>query len=392
MAISTDTAVYPKVPFDRVRNWLFDSALPIWASNGFDAETGVCRERLALDGSVEDPGFRRIRALARQIYVYSHAQTLDWNGPAAEIADASLRYLNHMAWQGAQAGWARRLDQQGQISDSAPDLYDNAFALFALGWRYKVTGEACHLERAIETLDFLSTRQRAADGLGFIESPETTGQRIQNPHMHLLEALLVLASCSDHPAFLDEADRIVELFQTRLVDPATGALREIYAPGWGHTDDAQGRSTEPGHQFEWVWILTQYERFKRRDVDATIRALFEFAERHGIEAETGLTFDEVRDDGRVTRGSFRSWPQTETLKGYLAMGERTGRFDHARIAQVIDNLFEFYLATDPPGLWIDQLDENRVGVSTFTPATTLYHLFLAFAELLRLEPQIRAEG
>ncbi|WP_417481974.1 AGE family epimerase/isomerase [Maricaulis sp.] len=392
MAISANMAAHHEIQFDRVRNWLFDSALPMWATNGFDRETGVCRERLALDGTIEDPGFRRIRALARQIYVYSHAEALGWDGPAAEIADASLNFLNRMAWQGPQAGWARRLDQQGQISDSAPDLYDNAFALFALGWRYKVTGEARHLERAIETLDFLTTRQRAADGLGFIESPETTGQRIQNPHMHLLEALLVLASCSEHPDFLNEADRIVELFQTRLVDPATGALREFYAPGWAHTADAQGRSTEPGHQFEWVWILTQYEKFNRRDVDTTIRALFEFAERHGIEPDTGLTFDEVRDDGKVTRGSFRSWPQTETLKGYLAMGERTGSFNHARISRVIDNLFEHYLATDPPGLWIDQLDENRAGASTLTPATTLYHLFLAFAELLRLEGEIRAAG
>lgn len=390
MTYSDDALASQNINFEQVRNWMFKSALPMWAANGFDPDVGVCRERLKLNGGIDDPDFRRTRALARQIYVFSHAQQLGWEGPAAELADASLTFLNRVAWQGPHKGWARRLDQAGQVTDSTPDLYDNAFALFALGWRYKVTHVQAHLARAVETLDFLKAHLRSEDGLGFVETAANPGHRIQNPHMHLLEALLVLAGCSDHPDFLTEADRIVELLQTRLVDPSTGALREFYAPGWEYTADTLGRETEPGHQFEWVWILSEYEKFNRRNVENTILALFQFAEEHGIEPDSGLTFDKVRDDGAVLHPTFRSWPQTETLKGYLAMGERTGKFDRPRIAKVIGNLFDFYLATDPPGLWMDQLDGQRAGVSTFTPASTLYHLFLAFAELLRLEPKIRA--
>ncbi len=379
------------IQFDKVRSWMFDFALPLWSEAGFDRRHGVCRERLNLNGTISDPGYRRIRALARQVYVYSHAQKLGWSGPANEVADSTLQFMSRMAWQGPEAGWAKRLDQSGGVSDGSYDLYDNAFALFALGWRYKVTGDRRHLARATETLEFLCCHMRSKDGLGFIESSTRSSRRIQNPHMHLLEALLVLASCSDRPIFLTEADHLVELVQTRLVDPTTGALREFYGPSWSYIDDEFGCTTEPGHQFEWVWILSQYEKFNRKSVGSTIDALFNFAERHGIEASSGLTFDEVREDGCVLRPTFRSWPQTETLKGYLAIGERSGHFDRIRIAKIVSNIFQFYLATTPAGLWVDQLDKNKSGVSRFTPATTLYHLFLAFAELLRLESRLKTK-
>ena len=380
------------IRFSDVTNWMDQHALPFWATTGYDADRQVCRESLALDGSINDPGFRRIRALARQVYVYSHAEMLDWNGPAAAIAETTLDFMTRHGWQGPDKGWASRLDDSGRVIDGTPDLYDQAFALFALAWRFRATGETAYLDLADQTLDFITDKMRAPDGLGYLEQvPPTSDERCQNPHMHLVEALIVLAHCRRSTRYLELATTIVDLYEFRIVDSDSGALREIFGPGWNVLASEAGQITEPGHQFEWVWILNEYEKAGGRKVDALTDKLFKFATSHGLAPETGLTYDQVLDNGQVAKGSFRSWPQTETLKALLAMGERTGKFELNRIAQVVDNVFQYYLAHKPIGTWIDQLNSGREPTSTYIPSTTLYHIYLAFAELRRLEPAIRSQ-
>ena len=51
-------------------------------------------------------------------------------------------------------------------------------------------------------------------------------------------------------------------------------------------------------------------------------------------------------------------------------------------------LFDTHLATAVPGLWIDAFDAEGRPQSANAPASSLYHLFLAFAEVLRLEARL----
>jgi mannose/cellobiose epimerase-like protein (N-acyl-D-glucosamine 2-epimerase family) len=43
-----------------------------------------------------------------------------------------------------------------------------------------------------------------------------------------------------------------------------------------------------------------------------------------------------------------------------------------------------YLAHEPRGTWIDAFDAEGKSVVSTIPASTLYHVFLAFAEVLRV--------
>lgn len=90
--------------------------------------------------------------------------------------------------------------------------------------------------------------------------------------------------------------------------------------------------------------------------------------------------------------AHRAWPQTEALKAELAHGEFTGEWDRARIAVLTDLLLDRYLATVPAGGWVDGFDAEGRRQPDHIPASTFYHLFLAFAELLRLRPALEAEG
>jgi len=47
-----------------------------------------------------------------------------------------------------------------------------------------------------------------------------------------------------------------------------------------------------------------------------------------------------------------------------------------------------YLATDVPGLWMDQFDADGRGMTEFVPASTLYHVMVAFRELVLFAEEV----
>ncbi len=379
-----------EVPFAEVRAWMFDHALPFWGTTGVDRRRGGFFEELDLHGRPTAVAYKRTRAMCRQIYVFSHAALLGW-GDGNALAAMGYEYLVSRAWMGPDKGWARRLTADGAVLDPTPDLYDLAFVLFALSWHYKASGDGEVLRRAHATLDFIERRMTHSGGQGFVHEWPASGPRVQNPHMHLLEASLVAFDATGDGRFRDCARSLVELFHTSFFDGRT--LAEYFTEDWCRLPNEQGRLVEPGHQFEWAWILANYQRLTGVDLSREASALVLFAERYGVDPATHVTFNQVRDDGTpVDRGS-RSWPNTERIKGHLALFELDGRTDAVpAVAGSARLLLDRYLAVSPRGSWIDHFDADRHPISTTAPTSTLYHVFLAFAEILRLEPRLTVLG
>jgi N-acylglucosamine 2-epimerase/mannose-6-phosphate isomerase len=94
----------------------------------------------------------------------------------------------------------------------------------------------------------------------------------------------------------------------------------------------------------------------------------------------------------VLDGGSRSWPNTERIKGQLALFELFGRDTRDAVAGSARVLLDRYLAVTPRGSWIDDFDRSGRPIATAAPTSTLYHVFLAFAEILRLEPRLAALG
>ena len=59
--------------------------------------------------------------------------------------------------------------------------------------------------------------------------------------------------------------------------------------------------------------------------------------------------------------------------------------------ETLSLLFNRYLAVEPRGSWMDQFDGEGRPIAKAVPASILYHLFLCFSEVLRLEPQLTAQ-
>jgi N-acylglucosamine 2-epimerase/mannose-6-phosphate isomerase len=373
--------------FSEVRTWLIDEAFPFWARNGVDPATGAFVESMTLAAQDAKPGFLRTRVVARQIYAFSHGSLIGYDS-GLETARRGYEFLTSNAWLGDEGGWGRLLSPTGEVIDPTPDLYDLAFVLFALAWYQRAGGGDDAADWSRRTLRFIETQMRHPSGEGFYTAKPEPGWRQQNPHMHLLEATLAQMAVDKSACWRAIADELVALFRRRFFDPQTGVLREFYDAAWTAAPGADGRRVEPGHQLEWGWILSRYGQLTGVDLSDEIRQLIDFAEAYGVDPKTHRVYDAVLDDGTPLETSSRLWTNCERIQGAVALYEVDGVDPRRVFAETANVIMRRYLRTAPAGAWIDHLSEDGAQIASKIPASSLYHLTIAFAEMLRIAPRL----
>lgn len=349
--------------------WLRDGAWPLWLEHGLDRARGGFHEHLHPATLACDAEFRRLRVAARQIYVFSAAHRHGFRG-ADEAVEMGIAFLRRHARQ-PEGGYAWRFDLDGRVLDARRDLYDHAFVLLALASATAVLPAAPLREEALALLSFLDDRMRHPAG-GWLEGLPHAPPRRQNPHMHLLEALLAAHGAFGDELFLDRAREVVALFLGRLFDARAGALPEFFTEDLAPLTEDGRFAVEPGHHHEWAWLLDRFARVAGRDerTEAAAARLIAFAEAHGVHPELGTAMDTVWSDGAPRDRSCRLWPQTERLKALVLARGEAGR-------AAAEPALSRYLLPDPPGLWHERLRPDGSPVEEPAPASSLYHLTCA---------------
>jgi mannose-6-phosphate isomerase len=341
----------------RLERWLSTSALPVWQVLGIDQDKGGFFEALEQDARPWI-GPRRARVQPRQAYAFATAGAAGWAGPWRAGAYFAMDLFER--WYRRPDGLFRTLaGPDGEVLDDRAMIYDQAFALLA--W-----SALKREEQALTLLDALSPRRHHMGG--FVEEGE---QRFQsNPHMHLLEAAIGWIKAGGGGAWRALGEEVVELAVTKFIDGETGALREFFDRRW--RPDSTSLRIEPGHQFEWAWLLLRWGELTG---DARARAAAEglyAVGLRGVDWGRGVVVDSL--DGPVTAQGARLWPQSEWLKAALALG----RADDARQAA---RALSAYLETPVRGLWRDKRTPDGGFVDEPAPASSLYHLVVAILEL-----------
>lgn len=375
------------------REWA-DAALLALIDTARDRRHGGYVERFDWSGAPLDPGFKRVRVTGRQTYVFAHAAIGGTHG-AYEAASHGAAFLKSRCLR-ADRQFASRLTTAGAMLDATADLYDIAFGLFALAWWYKLSGDAHAVEIAEASLAHLCDTMRSPSGRGFLAREGDAGPHKQNPHMHLFEAAIFLSAFTGSGKARSLADDLFDLAKNTLHDPATGTLPEFFDAEWRPDAGSGSIRVEPGHHYEWVWLLCRYgEMAGEPEAFAIADRLFAFAQAHGHDPATGLIRDAVDPAGRVLAPDLRIWPNTEYLKAQIAMRERLGEgpgFDDAAMMANLTRIFRYFLTPQlsgptaelPEGLWIDYLEHRSLKPKCdHIPVSTMYHLMFGFAEVLR---------
>jgi len=366
--------------------WIADRALPTWSTRGFDAAAGRFRERLDATGAPVDVPHRAM-VQARQIYVFAHAHQLGWfdeGGRLAEQAMASLRRDFAEASAG-EASFAFSIEPRGRtVVSAARDAYAHAFVLFAIAWLYRVNGDASLLRLADQTNAFIKARLVDARHGGVFDAPPVAArEKRQNPLMHLLEAYLALERAAPGRGFLEDAGGLIDLFKTRLFRAEPGVLLEYFAEDWSPpADSAMAGVFEPGHHFEWVWLLREYQLLSGDPMRPWSDRLYEVARAHGVAAD-GLVYDELATNLTVRKRSHRVWPHTEGIKAAAARHADGDAGALPFAESMARGLLQHFLDRPFAGGWVDHVDEAHAPLVGYVPASSLYHLFFAAAEAAR---------
>jgi mannose-6-phosphate isomerase len=355
-------------------DWLTGSALPVWAERGFDAAAGRFRERLDSTGNpVKVP--HRAMVQARQIFVFAHAAEQGWSpegGRLAEIAMASL--LRDFAEDaGTQTSCAFSIDPDTRtIVSPVRDAYAHAFVLFSIAVLYRLNGDARLLHTADRIVRF--TEQELGDPThgGLFDALPAPAEKRQNPHMHLLEACLFLERAAPGRGYLERAAHLIALFKRHFFHD--GLLLEYFAPDW--SVPAGRAAWEPGHHFEWVWLLGDYAALTGEDQTPWMDALYTNATAHGIAAD-GLIVDDLAPDRTIRKPSHRVWPHTEAIKAAATRHAAGDPAAHGLADDMATALMTHFLDRPFAGGWIDHIAADGAPLVDYVPASTLYHLVLA---------------
>ena len=364
----------------RVRRWLNEAAWPLWIARGLDRD-GLFFEQLDFAGRPDLTACRRTRVQGRQLFAFARALAAGHEG-AREAIGRALPTIEARCWgPDGKPGWIHMLTPDGEPLDTLRDTYDQAFVLFGLAAARRMGFEHAGV-LAERTMAFLDASIADPKAGGYLEGLPASLPRRSNPHMHLMEAMLALHEVGTELGvpgrrWLERAERIAALFESRFFDHAAGTLGEYFTRDLILARGQSGESVEPGHHFEWSWLLHRLADAGGRNYRFQARTLYEFGLRHGIGA-SGFAIDECSKSGRALRQTRRTWPQTELIKAHLANGA------YGEAARVTDMLLDSYLATQVPGLWVDQFDANGEPRAEVVPASTLYHLVVAFEDLLRV--------
>lgn len=314
------------------------------------------------------------------MYVYAVAHRRRWHPEGPQAVAHGWRFLQSRLRQ-RPGHYASAVDVSGNVVDHRFDLYEQAFALFGLAAAQQAGIAGAEPEiAATELLSHLMAVYRHPFA-GFEEAVPPSAPLLSNPHMHLFEASIAwarLVGLQRASCWAGLADELAELCLSRLIDPRTGAIAELYDSQWRPLADASQR-VEPGHQFEWGWLMMSWglDRREHRLVDAG-RRLIDLGESTGIGTPCGLVVNELHRDLSVKDDAARLWPQAERVRAWcLRLSSARSALERdlatVRLESALKGLGQF-LDREPRGLWYEQLSAGGVRVAGNCRASSLYHI------------------
>ncbi|MFY1666449.1 AGE family epimerase/isomerase [Pseudomonas sp. Pseu.R1] len=356
--------------FARVQQHFMDVIVPLWQGPGWNADMALPYEALDAQHQPLPPQRYRAMACARQLFLFSSFIGNPQVPNAKARAAALFRSLQQHFHDAEHGGWFYSIDPEGAPLDRRKDLYTHAFIVFACAHYWAKVREP--LVESVLNAALHIVAERFADGDGLYESvlaedwSSLDAGPLQNPLMHLAEAFLAVVEVREDADTLDALDALAEGMQRRFVDAAKGVMLE-------QPLDAVDNWSEPGHQFEWFYLLESSEHLRGTPLHQSLTTAFAHAEAQGVDPITGAVVASLDVEGAVKDGTQRIWAQAEYLRALTLRPD-----SQVLLARQLEALERRFLH---PGGWNECLDGQGQISRSDMPSTTPYHLATCYIGL-----------
>lgn len=367
----------------RFNKWLRTNALPLWWSLGADHVQGGFHESLTHEGR-PTRAVRRVRVQARQTHVFARAGISGWQGPWRQAVQHGLKVLSS-DFKRSDGLYRTTVGEDREIFDVSARLYDQAFVLLALASAANaaVTPEACEAE-ALALLRCIHREYRHASG-AWRENDQRPFQ--SNPLMHLFEAALAWLEAGSSQEWRNLATELADHALLRMIERHPVRIGEYFDASWAPIIDGPDAVIEPGHQFEWSWLLARWSKHSGSKDALTVAIELFGGGQKGIDQGRGVAIDALDGHGKPARLSARLWPQAERAKAAALLAELAPRHSNGfhTVAQEAGASLWKYLDSPTSGLYRDRLTIAHEFVEEPCPASSLYHIAGAIESLARLD-------
>jgi mannose-6-phosphate isomerase len=308
-------------------------------------------------------------ACARQLYVFS---SLIGQVPAAqERAAALFRSLQQHFHDAEHGGWFYSIDPHGAPLDQRKDLYTHAFILFACAHYWDKVREPLVESVLNAALEVIAQRFATGDGLyeASLDRDWSTldSGPLQNPLMHLAEAFLATLSVREDIPVQRALIELCTGMQKRFIDPQQSVLME---KPLGAVDNW----FEPGHQFEWYFLLESSPLLRDSILHASLSRAFTRTEQLGVDSYTGAVVAMLDLEGSAMDATQRIWAQAEYLRALTLRPN-----NEASVLRQLRALQQRFLHA---GGWYECRDEKGEVSRKDMPSTTPYHLATCYRGLV----------
>lgn len=354
--------------FTSVQQHFLNVIVPLWQGPGWNTDMALPYEALDARHQPLPPQRYRAMACARQLYLF--ASLIGQVPNAEERAAALFRSLQRHFHDAEHGGWFYSVDPNGAPLDQRKDLYTHAFILFACAHYWDKVREPLVESVLNAALEVIAQRFATADSLYEASldrdwSSLNSGP-LQNPLMHLAEAFLATLSVREDPAVQRALVELCTAMHKRFIDPQHSVLME---KPLGAVDNW----FEPGHQFEWYFLLESSDLLRGSKLHTSLERAFAFTEQSGVVQQTYAVAAMLDPTGQTRDATQRIWAQAEYLRALTLRPD-----SEAAVQRQLQALHNQFLHADG---WHECRDEHGEVSRRDMPSTTPYHLATCYAGL-----------
>ncbi|MFW8592119.1 AGE family epimerase/isomerase [Glaciecola sp. 2405UD65-10] len=346
-----------------------------WCDNSVDEDNGGFFGQIETDGTVVGSANKGIILNTRLLWFFSEAALFTKDTQAATLAKRSFHYLMDKFDDAEFGGFVWEVDCLGNLVDGKKQTYAQSFAIYALSAFYQLTGDELALEKAMETFSLLEEKTYEPMRGGYLEAFSRSWQEIHdmrlsekdanlpktmNTHLHVLEAYTNLFKVTKDEVVGAALKRLLDNFQSSIVDHSTYHLRLFMCRNWGDHSEAHSY----GHDIEASWLLHKSlvvlaHPKTTSKLTPTVLQLAETCLKEGIGTERQV-YDEIDiKTGHVNQASCW-WVQAEAIVGFLTAYELTGDSSYIdAVAGIWSFIKKHHLDTDKGEWhWLSTLDQD----------------------------------
>ena len=379
---------------------LTGNILPFWMNHTVDKVNGGFYGALDNDLTVHNEAPRSAILCARILWTYASAYRRLGDEAYLSMARWAYDYLTRVFLDPEYGGLYWWVDVHGKPVDDRKHHYAQAFAIYGLTEYYQATQEPQSLTLAQELFRLLEKHAFDPQHGGYIEGSNRQWQTLEdmrlsdkdlnsrksmNTMLHILEAYSNLLRVWEDPLLKQQHRAVIEIFQTRILDPSSHHFKLFFDDEWNSLLD----HISYGHDIEGSWLLleaaeVQMDHGLMAEMRQTAIQIAEAIYREGMEADGSIPYE--RGPQGLVNDEKAWWVQAEALVGFYNAYQLSGQDYFAETVLRIWGYIQEKVVDHTHGDWFKTLDHDGTPDSSVYktgPWECPYHHSRACFELLQ---------